>query len=113
MKEYVEDNIYQQYLVDGAVLRCNQAMTDDVVFTEWGEKVILEHKADEVCNIILNVPETNLYCIFFAAAIFCLVPRIHMLFANMFYVFDFGSADIIIIGFSQEHNSQKEIINFI
>ena len=45
MKEYVEDNIYQQYLVDGAVLRCNQAMTDDVVFTErplspqqsWGE----------------------------------------------------------------------------
>ena len=61
MKEYVEDNIYQQYLVDGAVLRCNQAMTDDVVFTEWGEKVILEHKADEVCNIILNVPENPVY----------------------------------------------------
>ncbi len=61
MKEYVEDNIYQQYLVDGAVLRCNQAMTDDVVFTEWGEKVVLENKADEVCNIILNVPENPVY----------------------------------------------------
>ena len=61
MKEYVEDNIYQQYLVDGAVLRCNQAMTDDMVFTEWGEKVVLENKADEVCNIILNVPENPVY----------------------------------------------------
>ena len=36
-------------------------MTDDVVFTEWGEKVVLENKADEVCNIVLNVPENPVY----------------------------------------------------
>ena len=36
-------------------------MTDDMVFTEWGEKVVLENKADEVCNIILNVPENPVY----------------------------------------------------
>ena len=61
MRDYIEENKYQQYLVDGAVLRCDQAMTDDVVFTEWGEKVVLENKADEVCNIILNVSENPVY----------------------------------------------------
>ncbi len=55
MKAYVEEDKYQQYLVDGAVLRCNQAMTED--FDYNGGTVVLENKADEVCNIVLDVHE--------------------------------------------------------
>ncbi len=55
LKEYIEEDKYQQYLVDGAVLRCNQATTDD--FDYNGGTVVLENKADEVCNIVLDVHE--------------------------------------------------------
>ena len=55
MKEYIEEDMYQQYLVDGAVLRCNQATTDD--FDYNGGTVVLENKADELCNIVLDVHE--------------------------------------------------------
>jgi len=51
MKEYIEEDKYQQYLVDGAVLRCNQATTDG--FDYNGGTVVLENKADEMCNIVL------------------------------------------------------------
>ena len=56
MKNYIEEDKYHQYLVDGAVLRCTAATTDDFTYAE-GEKVVLENKDDEVCNIILNVHE--------------------------------------------------------
>ena len=59
MKEYIEEDKYQQYLVDGAVLRCNQATTDD--FNYNGGTVVLENKADEVCNIVLDVHENPVY----------------------------------------------------
>jgi len=55
MKVYIEEDKYQQYLVDGAVLRCNQATTED--FDYNGGTVVLENKADEVCNIVLDVHE--------------------------------------------------------
>ncbi len=55
LKAYIEEDKYQQYLVDGAVLRCNQATTED--FDYNGGTVVLENKADEVCNIVLDVHE--------------------------------------------------------
>lgn len=56
MRNYIEEDKYHQYLVDGAVLRCTAATTDDFTYAE-GEKVVLENKDDQVCNITLDVHE--------------------------------------------------------
>ncbi len=56
MRNYIEKDKYHQYLVDGAVLRCTAATTDDFTYAE-GETVVLENKDDEVCNITLDVHE--------------------------------------------------------
>ena len=56
MRNYIEEDKYHQYLVDGAVLRCTAATTDDFTYAE-GETVVLENKDDEVCNITLDVHE--------------------------------------------------------
>ena len=56
MKNYIEEDKYHQYLVDGAVLRCTAATTDDFTYAEE-ETVVLENKDDEVCNITLDVHE--------------------------------------------------------
>ena len=56
MRNYIEEDKYHQYLVDGAVLRCTAATTDDFTYAE-GETVVLENKNDEVCYITLDVHE--------------------------------------------------------
>ena len=56
MRNYIEEDKYHQYLVDGAVLRCTAATTDDFTYAE-GETVVLENKDDEACNITLDVHE--------------------------------------------------------
>ena len=56
MRNYIEEDKYHQYLVDGAVLRCTAATTDDFTYAE-GETVVSENKDDEVCNITLDVHE--------------------------------------------------------
>ncbi|MDE7445117.1 MAG: hypothetical protein K2N15_05345 [Lachnospiraceae bacterium] len=57
---YVGEDKLGEYLVDGAVLRCNQATPADFELPN-GEKVILEKAAgkggDECCYITLNVSE--------------------------------------------------------
>ena len=39
MRNYIEEDKYHQYLVDGAVLRCTAATTDDFTYAE-GETVV-------------------------------------------------------------------------
>lgn len=56
MRNYINEDKYHQYLVDGAVLKCTAATTDDFTYAE-GETVVLENKDDEVCNITLDVHE--------------------------------------------------------
>lgn len=56
MRNYIKEDKYHQYLVDGAVLRCTAATTDDFTYAEE-ETVVLENKDDEVCNITLDVHE--------------------------------------------------------
>lgn len=64
IKSYNQEDKYKEYLVDGAILRCNQATTNDFPYGEEAgtsdedQKVVLVNKnEEECCNIVLNVSE--------------------------------------------------------
>lgn len=54
MNQYLEEDKYQQYLVDGAILRCENATLDDFELPN-GEKVILEEVADQSDTERINI----------------------------------------------------------
>ena len=60
--DYAKDDRFGEYIVDGAILRCNQATTEDFDLPN-GEKVILEKKGsdEECCQMVLRVSENSVY----------------------------------------------------
>lgn len=58
LADYAEKDKFGEYLVDGAILRCNQATTKDFDLPN-GEKVILKKKGseDECCRMVFHVTE--------------------------------------------------------
>lgn len=58
LAEYAKEDKLKEYLVDGAILKCNQATTDNFTLPN-GEEVILEKQGSDVecCQTVLHVTE--------------------------------------------------------
>lgn len=56
--DYAEKDLFDEYLVDGAILKCNQATTENFTLPNGEEVILTKQESDEeCCQTVLNVTE--------------------------------------------------------